>query len=117
MRAYRRSCAPVHVTVTEPEPQTLRLTLDGELDATAGPLLRDVAAAVVWAAPMSVEIDAAGLEFVDVRGLRALGDMWERLEKWVAVSLTHTSRALDRLVAACAEAGGRSVSAQCVITQ
>jgi len=40
MRLDRRSCSPLQVTVSQPTLRTLRLTLDGELDATSRPLLQ-----------------------------------------------------------------------------
>src|SRR5829696_1953689 len=105
MRLARRSRSPLQVTVSQPTLRTLRLTLDGELDATSRPLLRDVAGAVTLASPGDVEVDAAGLSFVDLRGLRALGDLWARLERAGRVTLVRSSRAVERLLLACVRAG------------
>ena len=105
MRLDRRSCSPLQVTVSQPTLRTLRLTLDGELDATSRPLLQDVAGAVTLASPGDVEVDAAGLSFVDLRGLRALGDLWARLERAGRVTLVRSSRAVERLLLACVRAG------------
>lgn len=105
MRALRRSCSPLRVTVTQPLPETLRLELSGELDITAEPLLRDLADALLITDPGAVELDVAGLAFVDLRGLRSLGALWTNLQRRAAVTLTRTSRAFDRLLALCTQSG------------
>ena len=86
-------------------PDTLRLELAGELDMAAEPLLRDLSDALVLTGPGAVELDVGGLAFVDLRGLRSLGALLAALQRRAAVTLTRTSRAFDRLVAVCAQAG------------
>jgi anti-anti-sigma regulatory factor len=108
MNALRRSCSPVQVTVSQPDAVTVRVRLAGDLDVTGESLLVDLAAAVVAAAPASVEVDAGDLVFVDLRGLRALGDLCARVGAAASVRVVRTSRALDRLVAVCASSGALS---------
>lgn len=105
MRAFRRSCSPLHVTVTQPLPETLRLELAGELDITAEPLLRDLSDGLVLSEPEAVEVDVGELAFVDLRGLRSLGALWLTLQRYAAVTLTRTSRAFDRMLAMCTQPG------------
>jgi anti-anti-sigma regulatory factor len=107
-RSQPVSCSPLLVTVTEPVPETVRLELSGDLDLTAEPLLRDLSAALVRSDPDAVELDIGGLAFVDLRGLRSLGALWTSLQRRAAVTLTRTSRAFDRLLAACAHVGAQA---------
>jgi hypothetical protein len=60
---------------------------------------------VAAAAPAEVELDARGVDFVDLRGLRALGRLRDQAERWGATTVVRTSRALDRLLAVCVEVG------------
>ncbi|HLM63276.1 MAG TPA: VTT domain-containing protein [Acidimicrobiales bacterium] len=105
MNALRRSCAPVQVTVTHSSPATVRVRLAGDLDVTGEPLLDDVVVMVLAADPAEVDIDAGDLVFVDLRGLRAIGDLCARLGRHATVTVSRTSRPLDRLVAVCASSG------------
>jgi anti-anti-sigma regulatory factor len=98
----------LHVTVTQPVPETVRLVLSGELDMTGEPLLRDLSDALVLSDPEAVELDVGGLAFIDLRGLRSLGALWMNLQRRAAVTLTRTSRAFDRLLAVCSQSGAQA---------
>lgn len=108
-RSSPESCSPLQVTVTQPGAQTVKLALSGELDVTAEPLLRDLSDELALSDPEAVELDVGGLAFVDLRGLRSLGALSARLQRRAAVTLTRTSRAFDRLLAACAQAGAQAM--------
>ncbi len=89
---------PVHIAVAT-SGTTSEVVVDGELDLCAGRDLRDAAAALASCRPPIVEVDLAGVSFVDTAGWQALGSSLDLLaESGSVVSVVHRSPAVDRLV-------------------
>ena len=99
----------VHIAVAT-SGTTSEVVVGGELDLWSGRELRDVAAALASCRPPIVEVDLAGVSFVDTAGWQALGSSLDLLvESGSVAAVVRRSPAVDRLVDAL-PCGYRSVT-------
>ena len=86
----------------------LRVALVGELDIAVAKSMEPLAAALVATGASVIEIDLAGVTFIDVAGCRALGWFRDRLQaEGLEVVVGSCSRAVLRLRSLLADVGSR----------
>ncbi len=94
-----------------------RLVLVGELDLATMPVFADAFAGALAGRPAAVDLDLAGLCFIDARGVDAIAAASARMSGWGGLlSAHHASGIVQRLFDLCGlddillEAGGPTVT-------
>ena len=74
------SASPLQLRIRHNSAGRLCLAIAGELDLAVAPHLMDVAALVIATGATVMELNLAGVRFIDLRGSRALSSFQQRLE-------------------------------------